>query len=327
MEYTRSFFWLMKSDKRGFTLLEVLVASGVLAIILLLVASVMGRTGSMWSSYRDRATAFETAAAAFERMTKTLAQATLNTYWQVQGTEYRRASELHFVTGRGNSLLPSEEAPYLGNVIFFQAPLGRSGNPDLQRLTGLLNAAGYFVTFNSAATVPDFLAEIVPPEPRYRLYEWMEGTEDNSIYSATGDGAMQWFRGDFASIPPSNSHVLADNVIGLVMMVEYPRTGGGTDASFEYNSQDALSPGTLHQLPPTIRLAMVVIDESSAQRLAEIYGASPPPITARSDWFVDPANFDEDLGQWEELLMGFQPRIQFRIFHATLGIRSAKWSL
>lgn len=72
---------------------------------------------------------------------------------------------------------------------------------------------------------------------------------------------------------------------------------------------------------------MAVIDESSATRLARIYGATGPPVYPDANWFQDPSAFDADLGRWEDRLKALQPRVDYRIFMATVIIQNAKWSI
>jgi hypothetical protein len=71
---------------------------------------------------------------------------------------------------------------------------------------------------------------------------------------------------------------------------------------------------------------MVVLDEDSARRLAEIHGDSPPPVLPDDEAFQDPDTFDEDLADWESKLQGLSPRVNYRILTADIPIRGAKWS-
>lgn len=322
---------------KGFTILEMLVSCAVFILILTLVAGMMSGASSLWLRHRNQSATFEAANAAFDSLTRSLAQAVLNTYWEVQTNQanrtYGRSSELHFVQGPTSDLLGVPPAGYPGGAVFFQAALGRPSLTDptnLKRLPNLLNSMGYFVRFDNGPTLPDFLKDLnlVKDHYRYRLYQWLQPTENFGVYQATTGQA--WFRGDLTSDPMKNTAVLAENVIGLIFMAEYPgKDPGGNDvlsSVYSYDSRDASQTGTFNQLPPRIRVLMVVIDEASATRLAngtaEPAGLAPDPI-----WFKDPANFGADLTRWETQLKGITPRVDYRIFTATVIIQNAKWSL
>lgn len=315
--------------RRGFTLLELMVSSVIFIIILGLVTGMMASASSLWLRHRGQAAAFEAAHAAFGTLTRSLAQAVLNTYWEVQGTRYGRASELHFVLGPATTLLgQSSPAAFPGDAVFFQAPLGRPADTSLKRLPQLLNGIGYFVRFDEGPPAPAFLDPFTEPRPRFRLYEWVQPTEDLGVY-AVSDGSQSgqraWFRGDLTDM--ENTAVLAENVLGLILLAEYPDANGTIIPVYDYDSRDTGSAGTLHQLPPRIRVVMAVMDEPSARRLADANGTNPPAVYPDPGWFQDPAAFDGDLVQWENRLRAIQPRIDYRIFTATVTIQNAKWSL
>ncbi len=121
-----------------------------------------------------------------------------------------------------------------------------------------------------------------PAQYRYRLLALSQPAEDLSIFKSSG---TQWFTDPLAQSPPQ-VRVLAENVIALVVL---PKETDSVEtnipaaqrigAGYAYDSRTAWSgttqPATMNQLCPVIRLAMVVIDESSARRLQ---GASPTPL-------------------------------------------------
>lgn len=314
---------------RGFTLLELMVSCVIFIIIMALVTGMMTSASSLWIRHRSQAAAFEAANAAFGTLTRSLAQAVLNTYWEVQGSRYGRASELHFAMGSATGLLgESSSSVFPGDAVFFQAPLGRPADTALKRLPFLLNGVGYFVRFDDGPPAPAFLDPFTEPRPRFRLYEWVQPTEDLGVYAASDgsqSGQRAWFRGDLADM--DNTAVLAENVIGLILLAEYPDANGTIVPVYEYDSRDTASAGSLHQLPPRIRVVMAVIDEPSAQRLADQNGTNPPAVYPDPGWFQDPTAFEADLVRWEDRLKGVQPRIDYRIFTATVSIQNAKWSL
>jgi len=343
---------LISRPARGFTLLELLVCCVILIMVLALVVNIMGSASNIWIRHRNQAKAFESANSAFTVLTKSLSQALLNTYWEVRSTKYARASELHFVMGPAAGawltpvagadgsradLLSGNAANFPGDAVFFQAPLGRDTDNSLKRLPSLLNGIGYFVCFSDAPDVPQILKSlnIVKSRYRYRLYQWMQPTENLMVYSgstSTPAAERAWFHDDFSGFSPINSpvknaNVFAENVLGVILIAEYPDAAGNLVFSYAYDSRSLIEAATLHQLPPKIRVFMVVIDEASATRLADRYGTSPPDIYPPAGRFQDAANFKDDMSSWEAKLKGMSPRVDYRILSATVSIQNAKWSL
>lgn len=318
--------------KRAFTLLELLVSMAVLILILGIATALLGNASDLWMRQRGKAIAFEGANAAFEALTRSLGQATLNTHWgyddPAEPTKFIRESELHFTMGRASDLLgrPESEVPTMG--VFFQAPTGRSSMTANRRLPLLLNGLGYFVYFSDTPDLPPILNGIVPPHYRFRLMEWQEPTEDLKVYSSA-----DWFKARiFSGGGLNNTSVVADNIIGLILMAEYPDENGVLKSSYIFDSRLAFSkasrqPAESNQLPPRVRVLMVAISEVSAQRQAAIHGTSQPPLIPGPQLFTDPLKFEEDLEAWETALQQAAPPVDYLVFNSVVHIQSAKWSV
>jgi uncharacterized protein (TIGR02599 family) len=171
---------------RGFTLVELLVSTAVIALIMLMLVQVTNNISNAWRGTAEKVEKFQGARDGFEAMTRRISQATLNTYWdyydisgvtrsQYTGTTaflpftYGRQSDLRFICGpmsgatwsiTANSTLAGSSLlnywPTHG--IFFPAPLGvvlnTTQSPDQQiygAMDNLLNTWGYFVEINSDA--------------------------------------------------------------------------------------------------------------------------------------------------------------------------------
>ena len=156
--------------RAGFTLVELLVAMAILAIIMLLVTQMVGDTSKVWTKTSGKIDAFRQARLGFEEMTTELAQATTNTYWDyfnaagqnvaqwnATGTTapfvpvaYGRQSELHFVSGNAKATGLADNAGntriYYNNSythgIFFSCPLGYAAHSTYSVLNSLLTATG-----------------------------------------------------------------------------------------------------------------------------------------------------------------------------------------
>src|SRR5258706_7147521 len=92
----------------GFTLVEVLVSSVLIVGIMVLLLGTVDQTQRLWQRSRSKTTQFQSARAAFEAMSRRVAQATLNTYWKAHeevvtsetaAFKFRRQGEMQFASG------------------------------------------------------------------------------------------------------------------------------------------------------------------------------------------------------------------------------------
>jgi len=313
---------------RAFTLVELLVASSISLVVIGALMAALNYASGVWTRSQSNHQAFQTAATAFETLTRNLSQAVLNTYWSYdnpsQPQKYIRASELHFALGFTTDLLGIPQNTYPGSAVFFQAPLGRSQPGKASRLPARLNAVGFFTAFGSDPSEPSALSTRLSPRHRYRLFEWTEPTSALRVYRATG---MDWFTTPLAGQRErsANVSVLGENVVALFLVAEYPGADGKWTQSFVYNSRDSSKEATFNQLPPQLKVALLAIDETSAARLAELEGnAAPLPLPEGK--FEDPAKLDDDLAGWEAALRSQTPRVNTRVFRTVVPIPNSRWS-
>jgi uncharacterized protein (TIGR02599 family) len=143
-----------RPGRRGFTLVEMLVAMTVLAIMVGLIFTIGSDTNKMWTQANRRIEQFQSARNAFESLTRNLSQASLNTYYDYYDANgkrrdvtngnfipstYGRATDLEFVSGLpgnapngatglasgGATSASSKAAPgQFTHAVFFAAPLG-----------------------------------------------------------------------------------------------------------------------------------------------------------------------------------------------------------
>jgi len=354
---------------RAFTLIELLVSMAVLILLGVLISTMVKSVSSVTKETRDQVESFQGARAGFEALTRTISQATLNTYWDYydsagkpanddayNGTpvKYGRQSELHFRSGPANYLFGTANAGLTRptGAVFFQLPAGVSSNATIKPLTKILNAMGFFLEFGSDVSLrPDFLAAVtnIPLRYRYRLLQMQQPSENLQIYTPDATTARtKWFTnplGFTSSVAEKDRpvSVLAENVIALVFIpklssAEDPSGAALVKTNYNYDSRSAkafsatpasgapISGTTLHQLPPLVEAIMVVIDESSAQRLAAVNGANPPDF-GQGDLFQtisSSADVDADLATLESNLTA--QRVNYRVYRTVVGIRGAKWS-
>lgn len=318
----------------GFTLLEVLVTLALALIILGTLLEFMANVDRLWKT--TATDPFVDAESAFENMATHLAGATLEPYQDYADATgaFRtassppsfapdhpaRRSDLAFVCGPGVTWLAGSGRTTVADSVFFVAPQGYTQTDARAGLEHLLNALGYFVDFGDETDIPAF---ILPGTHRWRwrLKEILQPTEALGIYAAPT--SMAWIQ----PLVQMNAAtpVLAENVIALIVLPE--RSTGDSGAAlapgFSYDSRDASSPVTRHQLPPRIRLVLVAIDEASAQILASQNGSQPPSLVP-ANLFTEAAQLDADLASLDAALTG--QRIRHRILQREIVLPAAAWT-
>lgn len=320
--------------RAGFTILEMMVATAVLLMLLAIVFVVISQTSTITRRATDKISAFQGARAAFDLVTELLSQATLNSYWDYDNhltpTRYQRTSELHFLIGNaGDAPFPGTAGT--GQIIAFQAPAGVTANQTAYGgLENLLNAVGFYIEYGIEPGLPSPFPTAAP-RYRYRLMQAIEPTEYLTVYDdTTGD---TWIDG-LSSNGTANVDSIAENI---VLMIAWPRKsptddpdGDALTSDFSYDSRwNATStpqPETANQLPPTVQLTMVAIDEASASRLCTSAN-EPAELKNLGDIFTESSEetFSGPSGELQRLkdkLDGL--RINYKIFTAVVPIRESK---
>jgi uncharacterized protein (TIGR02599 family) len=337
---------------KGFTLIEILVSTAVLAMLLVILLSITSQASTMWRYTSSRIEQFRQAREAFDVIGRRLSQATLNTYWDYDDptnpTRYIRQSELRFISGPMTTIAggPPANAQWPSHGVFFQASLGAAqpGQSNLSGLNSLLNTWGYFLEFGSDASFrPSILdSSAVPLRYRFRLCELIQPANNLNLYDHTsgpGNGAppnnlsytgRDWFTSALNS-PPNGVrqvHVLAENVIALILLPKLPieddPTGANLAKNYLYDSTTASGDEKFNQknqLPPIIQLTVVSLDEGSARRLEN--GSNMPDL-GLSGLFTDPSQYDSDIQRLEKNLA--DKHLSYRVFTTSIHLREAKWS-
>lgn len=330
--------------REGFTILELLVSFVVLAVLLVLLTTMIGRTSSIWAYTRSQAEQFREARDAFDTLTRKLAEATLNTYFDYEDAggeprstanstsfvpkSYGRQSELRFLSG--------PELQGISHAVFFQSPLGNSDNGSGTSGSKLLNTVGFYVEHGDDSR---FLPSFLPSKQRTRLMQFCEPAETLSIYKYTSGNATEadrksrnWFTKPLSAANPPEQ-IIADNIVALILLPQIPATerqGGSYDETslapdYLYDSTVRKSDPNInprHQLPPTIQVTMVAIDEHSAARLGEDGFASLK--SAVSSRFRKASEYQTDLAGLESELQALG--VNFKVFTSSVILKNAKWS-
>ncbi|MBC8001055.1 MAG: Verru_Chthon cassette protein C [Opitutaceae bacterium] len=343
-------------ERRGFTLVELLVSMAVLSIFLVVLLMLTDISQKLWRRTSSSIQMFERARASFDVITRRLSQATVSTYLDYYDSSgarrnptsttfvpssYGRASDLHFRSGVTSAILGSGIAAPTHGAFFF-APLGfTDNNASYRDLPNLVNPVGYFVEFaNDASERPAFLQSAgLPDRYRYRLIEVVQPAQDFKGYPALTDTDLtndsNWLTEAGGLKASTFKHTLAENIIAFVVRPELserdaaaaglPKPWNLTDG-YSYNSRagkiNAKDKMQFAQLPPLVRVSMVAVDENVAARLTT--GSTPPAVFDTSSLFLDPDKFDADLQTLEASLSA--ARVQFRTFSSVISLRAAKWS-
>ena len=318
------------------TLPEFLIAVAILFVILATVLEFCTAVERSWKS--SAADPFAEAQDAFETVVRSLQSATLQTYQDYADASgnFRtnsasvppfvpdhpaRRSDLDFVCGPGagsTGLLAGSQRITTGSAVFFLAPQGESQTLAHEGMARLLNAMGYFVEFGPDDTAPGF---IFPQAQswRWRLKQALQPAESLQIF--TTFNSSNWIQN---VVPPGSSvPILAENVIALVVLPERSHDDYTLAPAFGYDSRNATNKLTLHQLPACLQVALVAIDEVSAEKLAAQNGSNPPSLVSGS-LFQQAAQLSTDLATLDATLTA--AKVGHRIFQREFILPSAAWS-
>ena len=349
----------------GFTLAEVLVASAIVVAMTGFLLVVTDQTARIWSSTSAKVEQFREARTGFERVTTRLSQATLNTYWDYDSatkpTRYERRSELRFISGSAPALLgTSAGATRITHAVFFNAPLGVTGDVNYSGLANALNTLGYFTEFadDSAQRPPFITTAMIPARWRFRLMEFSQPTENFSMYQSTSGTAAapnkagtylgtDWFRNDVNGTAVLK-RVIAENVIALIITPRLAKAEEGDPIinqinathsplapNYTYDSTQGPDPklpsdeakkllNPKNQLPPVVQLTMIAMDEKSAEKLELDATKADVFGIVKANLFADTRKLTADLATLERTLA--TKRLRYRIFTTNVHIRAAKWS-
>lgn len=307
----------------------------MLVLLLVMLMTMTNHTTAIVRTASSRVDAFQTARMAFDTITRRLSQATMNTYWDYYNSTnqrrdptasanfvpatYGRASDLHFLI-QANS--------HFGQSFYFAAPEARSADATRDQAQGLLNAIGYFVQYGGDDAFRPGL--ITKPRYRYRLMQAIQPTENFQVYSSGTSGTWMLAPNGAAG----SAWPIADNVIALIA---WPRLStledlSGTSISTNYQYDSRVTPpasGKLPiqyaQMPPTVQVTMVVIDEPSSVRMDTAGNTEPKVISdALANLFTDVTKYQQDLDSLTGALS--QARINYEVFGSTVSLRESKWS-
>lgn len=254
-------------SQAGFTLVELMVSTSIIALIMLVLVAMTNQTSQTWRHTTEKIEKFQLARDGFESMTRKLGQATLNTNWDYLDSAgkvrdknvgsaafnsfvpmyYGRVSDLRFVSGPmfANSKFAglSGDIRRTGHGVFFQAPFGVvANNSAYGNMSNLLNTWGYFVEAGYDKTTPGFITAggSVPQRWRSRLMEFTQPAEKMSLYDPITN-SYEWFTVGLTS-PDRPVRVLAENILTLIILPKLSKADEDNRAAKQNVQAAMLSP-------------------------------------------------------------------------------------
>ena len=355
---------IRRRARHGFTLVELLVAFAVFAVMMVLMASSINQMSFAIKVSSNKVEAFAGARTGMESVTRLLGSATLNTYWDYFDSSfntvsnnanfvpayYGRQSDLAFlITNASGTLLTSLSGSGLAPVsqaAFFYSILGyatNTGTTPPSTLNSTLNPCGFFIAYgNDPSQNPiDAAFTTLNNKPRFRLYQWLASTERaDGVTSDTGKVAAtrNWIAPSTNTVSP-----VAENIIAFVLRV--PDTNAASSAigtliatNYNWDSTPVWNTGTqpnaMNQLPPFVTVTMIAVDEKAVNRLAGTatdittavsrMGISAPGGTPFANLFTSASSFTNDLANLKAGLDA--SHISYRVFETTVQLPGSKWS-
>ena len=203
----------------GFTLLEMLVSIAILAILMSIIFEIIQMTSQAWKQSSQGTSTMQQTRVAFERLTRNLSEATLNTYYsylpvppaQPQFYYMRPVGTPGFISriwtgGRKPHHLyhlsrserrASHSCGFLSGD--HRQRLLQQRNLVWGNLGNLLNACGYFVSYGPDPSRPSIfnaggtlVAHAPPSENRFRLMEYLQPSEYLSAYTGRRRSPAYW---------------------------------------------------------------------------------------------------------------------------------------
>ena len=284
-------------NRRAFTLLEVLVATAVLSLMVVLLASIAGQVSKVWQDVSANNEQRAAARVLLHFMAREL-QAARQPVPMASGTN---AANLQMVASLTSATTKVPADNLYPHALFWQAPVAKNTS------MGNIASVGYFIRWDTTSQ---------PGRAKPILCRFFAGPSDSAkIYDQPGGVASDWLS-VLPTVAPATSPDyqgwLSDHVIALwIRMLDadgrpITQNAAGQTMNYAFDSRQGYrSPATgqIHSAPaypPCVEIALVTVDSKT---LAKIQTPLVPVTTTPADFDKDAAtpgsvrNFLENLPQ------------------------------
>ena len=286
----------MNNPRRGFTLLEVLVATAILSLMVVVLAGLASQAGKIWGNVNAQGQRRSTGRAMLQFIVRDLEMAAA----QPPFPSSTNAANLQFIANvstNANNATCIPAGLLNPHAAFWQAPVGNN------KTKGDIAEIGYFVRWDTnqpsvpRATLCRFLVE--PGNTNFVIYNSASGTATNwldpAILSAVAPATKEmsykgWFAENVIALwircLDVNGNAITANASGTAV-----NNGYGFDSRQGYrytNSASLLITQRPPALPAAVDVALVTVDPRTASKITPEIQASIQALCATAN---APANF------------------------------------
>jgi len=286
----------MNNPRRGFTLLEVLVATAILSLMVVVLAGLASQAGNIWGSVNAQGQRRSTGRAMLQFIVRDLELAAVH----VPYPSSTNAANLQFIANistnaHNATCIPAE---FLNpHAAFWQAPVANV------KTKGDIAEIGYFVRWDTSE----------PNAPKAMLCRFLvePGNTNFVIYNSASGAAANWLDPAILSaVAPATRNLsykgwFAENVIALwIRCLDVDgnaitanasgtslNNGYGFDSRQGYrytNSASVLTTQRAPALPAAVDIALVTLDSNTARKITPAIQATIQALCATAN---APANF------------------------------------
>jgi prepilin-type N-terminal cleavage/methylation domain-containing protein len=268
----------LRLAKRAFTIVELLVATAVLSVLIVLLAQVMNTVSTAWSGGAGRAERQQNGRALVDFIGRELRAAALPVDPKSNGV----VPDLQFVVNP--SSVP--EAYRQPHALFWQAPIATDTSK------GTMAEIGYFVKWDETRQPPRaMLCRIFtnPGESQHQVYEQLQWLNETVLQQLAPADRITGYRGLFA-----------DNVIGLWARCldstgnVITQAGSGAtpgfdsrkdyvDATFDASGTTVNVTRKAPALPSSVEISLLMLDSRAAASITPSTMAQIKSMTATSE--------------------------------------------
>lgn len=277
-------------NQRAFTLLEILVATAILALIVVILAALVSEAGRIWAASEAQSQRRSTGRALLQFIARDLEMATIPNLYPTLNSTHSTNANLQFAVSLPSVMPANVLNPH---AAFWQAPVAAN------RSRGDLATVGYFVRWDTQSQPGTAKAQLCrlavdPADPAlYLVYsnrvdgtpaDWFDAATLDAAAPATAAGEYRgWFADNVIALwlrcLDRQGKPILNTAVGTTLNGGY---GFDSRQGYENPSNGVKQPAPA--LPASVEIALVTVDARTAKRIQTPIMASPN----------SPANFGKD---------------------------------